>query len=353
MSEDPSNQRLNLFLPLMVLIAVFVVGAITLMPVLPAILWGIILSVALAPAHARLTGVLGGRFAASSLIALLLLLVLFLPMLGIFRAFMAFVPDALAWIETTANAPVPAGEGSVDDFIGEFGSSVFPEGSFAARVHADLRLIAIYLGAELKPAFLWLLTELKLFGAFLVEFSLGLVLCTVLVHRSSTIKPMIATLTAKIGGKLATDLVDHALITTRSSVLGLLGSALAQTVLASFSYWLADVPHWAVLSGLTFLLAMIQIGPILIWGPVAAWLALDGQVGMTIFVVIWGTVVVGLTDNVVRSVVVSRSSELPALLALLGALGGLFAWGIVGVFLGPVIIAVCQQLVIRWLAITD
>jgi predicted PurR-regulated permease PerM len=99
----------------------------------------------------------------------------------------------------------------------------------------------------------------------------------------------------------------------------------------------------------TFLLGMLQVGPVLIWAPLSLWLWLDGQVGMAIFLAIWGLFAVGLSDNVVKSLVVSRGANLPAILVFLGAVGGLLVWGIVGIFLGPIILALCHELTLWWL----
>ena len=132
-------------------------------------------------------------------------------------------------------------------------------------------------------------------------------------------------------------------------MFGVVGSAAAQAAVASFAYYLAGAPHWPILSLLTFILGLIQIGPMLIWVPVAIWLWVNGQTGMSLFVAGWGLVVVGLTDNVVKTLVVSRGADLPAILAFLGAIGGLLTWGIVGLFLGPVIVAVCYQVMLQWL----
>ena len=128
-------------------------------------------------------------------------------------------------------------------------------------------------------------------------------------------------------------------------------AAAAQTTVASFAYWLAGAPHWPILSLLTFVLGLIQIGPILIWLPLSIWLWIDGQIAMSIFVSGWGLLFVSLTDNVVKAMVLARGANLPAILAFLSALGGLIAWGIVGLFLGPVMVAVCYQIIRSWLQV--
>ena len=90
------------------------------------------------------------------------------------------------------------------------------------------------------------------------------------------------------------------------------------------------------------------MGPPLIWGGAAIWLFNDGQTGWAIFMVIWGAVLISGVDNVVKPVLISRGSSLPFLLVLLGVLGGVLAFGFVGIFLGPTLLAVLYSLLQTW-----
>jgi predicted PurR-regulated permease PerM len=94
---------------------------------------------------------------------------------------------------------------------------------------------------------------------------------------------------------------------------------------------------------------LIQIGPALVFVPISVWLWTQGETGMAIFVLVWGLVVVNLVDNIVRPWLVSKGAHIPAILAFLGALGGLVQWGLVGVFLGPVVVAVCYEMILKWI----
>jgi predicted PurR-regulated permease PerM len=124
-----------------------------------------------------------------------------------------------------------------------------------------------------------------------------------------------------------------------------------QTAVAAFAYWLVGAPHWPLLAFATFLLGLLQTGPVLVWLPLSIWLWVEGQTGMALFLAIWGLIVVGLSDNLVKAAVVARGADLPAILVFLGAVGGLLVWGIVGVFLGPVILALCLELMQWWLGV--
>jgi predicted PurR-regulated permease PerM len=146
---------------------------------------------------------------------------------------------------------------------------------------------------------------------------------------------------------------QHAVLAIRSTVLGLLGSAAVQTAVASVSYVIVGLPHWPILALATYMLALVQVGPVLIWAPAALWLWMTDQPGFAIFLAAWGILVVGVSDNVVRALFVSRGAQIPALLAFLGAVGGLLTWGIVGIFVGPVIVGVVYQLVMQWVETED
>ena len=92
------------------------------------------------------------------------------------------------------------------------------------------------------------------------------------------------------------------------------------------------------------------MGPPLIWGPAAFWLFQQGELGWAIFVAAWGFFVVSTVDNVLKPLIISRGASLPFILVLLGVLGGVFAFGFIGVFLGPTLLAVGYRLMTEWTA---
>jgi predicted PurR-regulated permease PerM len=105
-----------------------------------------------------------------------------------------------------------------------------------------------------------------------------------------------------------------------------IGTALIEGVLAWVGFAIACVPGAVLLAGLTFFFAVIQIGPLVVWLPVAIWLGFQGQTGWAIFVAIWGIVLLMGADNIVKPVLISRSGQLPTLVLFVGVMGGLAAW---------------------------
>jgi predicted PurR-regulated permease PerM len=154
--------------------------------------------------------------------------------------------------------------------------------------------------------------------------------------------------TQRIAGERGERLADVAAATVRGVVLGILGTALIQGVVAAIGFWIAGIAAAPLLGLLTFLLSPVPIGPPLVWGSAALWMIHSGQTGWGIFVAVWGTLVVSMVDNVIKPLIISRGADLPFALVLLGVLGGAIAFGAIGVFLGPVLLALGYALLIEW-----
>lgn len=137
--------------------------------------------------------------------------------------------------------------------------------------------------------------------------------------------------------------------TTRAVVYGLVLAALAQGALAGLGYWVAGVQAPALLAALTVLIALVPFGAPFVWGSIGVWLLLNGKVAAGVGLLLWGIVVVSWIDNLVRPLVISSATRIPILLVLFGVLGGLAAFGLVGLFLGPVIVAVLRAVWSEWL----
>ncbi|WP_425052013.1 AI-2E family transporter [Psychromarinibacter sp. S121] len=350
-SRQRSRELVETTLPILALLLLLLLGFTTVQPFLPAILWGIFLSVSLRPVYERLTRTLGGRRGRASIVlGLILTVLLVLPILGLSRSVIAFIPDALIWFSEQGTDLIGAEEGEIGVELNPITGEIT---SIWDTIIRDLQFIRSHFGEELKPAAFWLIREGRFIGVFVMEFALGVLLAIILLHRAAPLSRAAAALLYRVGGAFGLELADQAVVTIRSTVLGVLGSAAAQAAVASVAYFIVGVPHWPILALLTLMLGLIQVGPILVWLPIAFWLWSNEAIGMAIFMCVWGLLVVGLTDNVVKSFVVSRGAHLPAILALFGAIGGMLTWGVVGIFLGPVILAVCYQLVTKWMESED
>jgi predicted PurR-regulated permease PerM len=148
-------------------------------------------------------------------------------------------------------------------------------------------------------------------------------------------------------------LVATAQNAVKGVVYGLIGTAFAQAAVALVGFLVAGVPGAFLLAALTFVLSLVPLGPVLIWGGAAAWLYFHDQVGWAIFMVVYGVAVISSVDNVVKPILMSRAGNLSMLVVVLGVFGGAIAFGFIGLFVGPALLAIAWNLMKAWLEMPD
>lgn len=136
--------------------------------------------------------------------------------------------------------------------------------------------------------------------------------------------------------------------TVQAVVYGVVGTALIQAMLMLIGLWIAGVPNMLLLAFLTGVTSPLPVGPPFIWLGAAAWLYATKGVGWAIFMIVWGAGLVSMADNVVRPLLISRGGTTPIVVTLLGIIGGVFAFGFLGLFLGPTMLAVGYTLLNEW-----
>ncbi len=186
-------------------------------------------------------------------------------------------------------------------------------------------------------------------GAIL-QMTLALFIAWFMYRDGHAIVAHIRTAAQRIAGDRGTHLASVATATVRGVVVGILGTALVQGVVAAIGFWIAGIQAAPLLGLLTFVLSPVPIGPPLVWVPAGLWLIQTGATGWGLFVLLWGALAVSTIDNVIKPLLISRGVDLPFVLVLLGVLGGAIAFGFIGVFLGPVLLAVGYALLLEWAA---
>lgn len=157
----------------------------------------------------------------------------------------------------------------------------------------------------------------------------------------------------RLGGALGEEMLQLSCMTVKGVMLGIFGTALAQSTVALFGFWLAGAPMPLLLAMATFFLSVVPVGPPLVWGGAALWLFSHGEPGWAIFLGFYGLLVISSVDNVIKPILISHSSHLPMLLVVLGVLGGALAFGFIGIFLGPTLLAVGLTLLSHWVALQN
>ncbi|MGP4713716.1 AI-2E family transporter [uncultured Psychrobacter sp.] len=144
--------------------------------------------------------------------------------------------------------------------------------------------------------------------------------------------------------------IDSVGTTTRAVVYGIGLTALAQALLAGVGYYFASAPSPILLTIVTFIIALIPFGTPFVWGGVSIWLLSQGYTAEGIGLALWGTLVISWVDNLIRPIVISGATKIPFIIIFIGVLGGLTAFGFVGLFIGPVVLAIGLAVWREWIS---
>ena len=207
------------------------------------------------------------------------------------------------------------------------------------------------LAAKLQPYIVqivrWLAAEVGTVGALVVQFLLTIVVAGVLYANGETVYAGVL----RFGRRLASDRgkqsIEIAGQAVRAVALGVVVTALVQTLLAGLGLWGAGVPFAAGLTIAVMMLCIAQIGPTPVLIPAVAWLYLTEQRTAATVLLVW-TIGVASLDNVLRPYLIKRGADLPLLLIFAGVIGGLLSFGLLGIFVGPVVLAVSYRLLEAW-----
>ena len=331
------------------LILVLISGALSILsPFLPALIWATMIVVATWPLLLRLQRALGGRrgLAAAALTALLFVIIIAPLAVGISAAARQVsrlsnvkvaeirIPMPPVWIE---GVPV-------------VGATLTAEWRVYAA--ATPEQLASKAAPYMTTVVAWIASRAGSFGAFLVHMLLTLLLCAVLYVTGETAALGVRRFARRLLGEAGDHLVLLAAGSIRAVALGIVVTAIVQTVLAVVGLVLAGVPYVAVFAVVMFVFCIAQLGPVLPLLAAVGWLYLGGATTAAIGLLAW-TVIVGLLDNVIRPVLIRRGADLPLLLIMAGVIGGLIGFGLVGLFVGPVVLAVAYTVLSAWVAEQD
>jgi predicted PurR-regulated permease PerM len=328
----------------LVALGLIIVGCfLVLQPFLTAILWAAILTITLFPLYERLQAWLSPVLA--SLLAVTLIALGMIAPFAIVGFEIADNSERLAaWIRGVIEAGPPA----PPDWL----ASVPVVGQRLAEYWSgfahDTAKVVVELKRFVEPARRYLVAGGTTLLGGLLQLSLSVLIAFFLFRDGAAIMRRIETGVERLAPHRGRRLVRAAVDTIRGVVIGILGTAIAQGVLAAIGFWIAGVEAAPLLGFATFLLSAVPVGPPIIWGAAGIVLIQQGDLAWGLFVLAWGTLVVSTVDNVIKPLIISKGSDLPFILVLLGVLGGIVAFGFIGVFVGPVLLAIGYALAKEW-----
>jgi len=225
------------------------------------------------------------------------------------------------------------------------GARVAAKWTAFAVLDAEQRLAVVT--PYVQSALQWFVAKAGNFSTMLLQFLLTAIISAILMTNGETVRDGILRFARRLAGQRGYDAAVLAGQTIRSVVLGVVVTALVQSAIGGGGLLVAGVPAASLLTAVMFFLCLSQLGPLLVMIPAVAWLYWVGRNGAgTVLLVI--ALIAGMFDNVVRPILIKRGADLPLVLIFAGVLGGLLAFGIIGLFIGPVVLAVGYTLVGAW-----
>jgi len=331
-----------LFLALLVAATFWVLS-----PFVTSILWAIIVCVAIWPLVVRLDAVLGGRRRlVVAIMTALILLVIFVP---ITLALMTIVKNAQHLseeIKSFQSITLPAPPPWLRR-IPLAGERMAAEWTRFVTLDPQQRVDAVmpYVQAALQ----WFAGAAGSIGMMLVQFVLTTIISAVVLAKGENVRDGILRFASRLAGQQGYEATLLAARTIRGVVLGVVGTALIQSAIGGLGLFIAGVPAAALLTAVMLFLCLSQLGPLLVLVPSVIWLFWSGQkVSGGILLIV--ALAAGTLDNVVRPLLIKRGADLPLLLIFAGVLGGLVAFGIIGLFIGPVVLTVAYTLLATWMS---
>lgn len=315
-------------------------------PFVAPLIWAAMITVATWPSLLWLQRHLGGRRSLATLaMLLLLLLVLFVPLTLAIVTLVGHGDSALEWLRSLdpAQLATPPAWVARIPMVGARLTQLWLD-SFEGGAAALLAKLSPFAGTLAKTA----LRQVGALGAVGLQFLLTVAICGVLYLQGEFAGRGVVRFAHRLAGERGVRMVHLAANAARGVALGVVITAVAQALLGGLGVAVAGVPGAMVLTTVMFLLTIAQIGPLPVLLSCCGWLLWSGQTGAAVGLLLWSGVV-GTIDNLLRPWLIKKGADLPLLLIFAGVIGGLVAFGLLGIFIGPVVLAVTYTLMGSWM----
>ena len=327
--------KISLYRLLIVLTAGFLIligCIIILQPFIPALMLSLIFSLSTWPAFMWLQEKLGNKIAlAASLMTLLLAAGFVVPLIFLGGSIADNFGNIFSGLVTTLSAHAKEPPGWLTG-IPVIGSQL---GETWQSYAEDRQKLLDTLTKYAAPATQFAIGVGAVVAKGLLDLTLGIIIVFFFFRYGTQAAERISILISSFAGERGQHLLQLSKKTMIGVIYGILGTAIAQGAFAAIGFWVAGVPAAGFLGLLTFFVSIIPFGPPLIWVPATLWLIFEHDYYSAIFMAVYGSCIISLLDNVIRPYFISVGSNLPILLVLLGVIGGIIAFGFIGLFIGP------------------
>lgn len=314
-------------------------------PFIVPVVWGIVIAIAVYPAYCWLERALADRRGlAAALIALLMLVVLIGPTV-LLAGTLADSARKLVTSLTDGTLPIPA----PPEGIGDWPIIGHPLERFWRLASVNIAAAL----AEIKPQVTafgsWMLSTVAGLSLGILQFVLAIIIAGVLLANAAGGGEAARAIATRLAGERGAEYAELAQATVRSVTRGILGVALIQSLLAGLGFLAVGLPGAGLLALICLLLAVVQVGPGLVLLGASIYVFTEAETTPAVLFLIWN-IFVALMDNVLKPMLLGRGSKVPMIVIFVGAIGGFLAEGIIGLFVGSVVLALSYTLFTAWLA---
>jgi predicted PurR-regulated permease PerM len=335
-----------------IVLAVLLIGILisasfwVLRPFLLSAVWATMIVVATWPLMLRVQARARRRSLAVIVMTGAMLLIFVAPLVLATQALVGNMDTITGWIRAlpTAKIPPPPDWVSGIPLVGEKINARWTDVAVAGTGELLQRLEPF-----MNDAAKWVASAFGRVGIFVIEFLLTVVIAAILYAQGEAARDSLIRFGRRLAGDRGQKVVVLAGQSIRAVALGVVVTALVQTVLAGLGLAVAGVPFAGLLTAVILLFCIAQIGPTIVLAAAVVWLFWTGATGWGTALAVW-TVIVGMLDNVLRPMLIRRGADLPLLLIFAGVIGGLLSFGLIGLFVGPVVLAVSYTLLKEWMA---
>jgi len=349
-SDQPSNDKLfiaraleatiKIGLVVLLLFWCFKIGQ----PFIEIIVWGIIIAVAIHPVYDRLKSLLGGRGRlTATLITLLALIVLLVPAYMLYESLIDSVKEFSAHLnDGTLTVPPPSETVRSWPVIGE------PLYKYWNLASNNLEAALGKMAPQLKKYGIPVLSAAAGAGVGILKFVISIIIAGVLLANYVAGSQAARVLATRLTDERGPEVVEMAGATVRSVALGIVGVALIQSLLSGIGFLAVGVPGAGLWALVVLILAVVQLPPFLILVPIIVYVFSTSSAGIAVVFAIW-SILVGISDAFLKPLLMGRGVDVPMLVIFIGAIGGFMRSGIIGLFVGAIVLALGYKLFIAWL----
>jgi predicted PurR-regulated permease PerM len=333
-----SSLRIGVLL-LLIVYCLYIVG-----PFINLTLWAIIIAVALYPVHQKFSAILGDRQKLSATVIVLICLVVLLVPVSLMTE--SGIDSALSLggelRSGELSIPPPSDKVATWPLVGNKVHAVW------SGIAENLEGTANQFRPQLVATGEWLVKAVGSVAGGVLAFVVSIIIAGFFLVSAQAGYEWTCKLMTELAGVRGPSLTDLSIQTIRSVTKGVLGVAIAQTLLAAAGLTLMDVPATGILLAIILMAAVMQIPTLLVIGPIVIWVYSTVDAGPATIFALW-MVFVSLSDNILKPLLLGRGVKVPTLVILLGAIGGAIYAGVIGLFLGAVILALAYELQLAWL----